>query len=73
MVATFSNKLNFPIVWKNSKFTHQATNERKETKESTDGRVLQIGKVCTNVFELYNTENVTIVILFYKALFQCSL
>jgi hypothetical protein len=36
---------------------HQATDERNATKESTDGRALQIGKGCTSAFELYNTEN----------------
>jgi len=57
MVVTYSKKLNFPTIWKNSKFTHRATDERKATKESTDGRVLQIGKGCTGAFELYNTKN----------------
>jgi hypothetical protein len=35
---------------------HRAIDERNTTKESIDGRVLQIGKGCTGAFELYNTE-----------------
>ena len=50
-------KLIFPIVWKNSKFTHRETDESKATKESTDGRALQIDKGFTGAFELYSTEN----------------
>jgi hypothetical protein len=57
MVATYKKKPNFPTIWKNSKFTHRAIEKRKETKESIDGRVLQIGTGCTSSFELYNTEN----------------
>jgi hypothetical protein len=36
---------------------HRATDERKETKESIDGRALQIGKGFIGAFELYNIEN----------------
>jgi hypothetical protein len=50
-------KLNFPTVWKNLKFTHQERDERKERKESIDGRVIYIGKGCTSDFELYNTKS----------------
>jgi hypothetical protein len=57
MVVTYSKKLIFPTIWKNSKFMHQAINERKESNESTNGRTLKIGKGCTSSFELYNTKN----------------
>jgi hypothetical protein len=36
---------------------HTTTDGRKESKGSTDDRVLQRGKSCTGAFELYNTEN----------------